>query len=166
MRASPVGYAFDSLDDVLAQAVRSAEVTHNHPEGVKGAQATAAAVFMSRRGQSKNGIRDSLERMFGYNLSQRLDDLRPTYEFDESCQGTVPPALIAFLESSDYGDAVRKAISLGGDADTLACITGAVAEAYYGGIPDDIATRTLATLDDRLRGVVLQFRDRFGFGSA
>ena len=106
-----------------------------------------------------------LERIFGYNLRQRLDDLRPTYKFDVSCQGTVPPALIAFLESSGYEDAVRKAISLGGDADTLACITGAVAEAYDGGVPAYIATRTLAALDDRLRGVVLQFGRRFGLPS-
>ena len=135
---------------------------HNHPEGIKGAQATAAAIFLARSGKSKDSIKDSLERMFGYDLSQRLDDLRPTYRFDESCQGTVPPALIAFLESSDYEDAVRKAISLGGDADTLACITGTVAEAYYGGVLAHIATRTLAALDDRLRGVVLQFGERFG----
>jgi ADP-ribosylglycohydrolase len=92
MRVPAVGHAFDSLDDVLAQAARSAEVTHNHPEGVKGAQATAAAVFMARCGDSKHRIKDSLQRMFGYNLSHRLDDLRPSYRFDESCQGTVPPA--------------------------------------------------------------------------
>jgi ADP-ribosylglycohydrolase len=162
MRVPPVGYVFDSLDDVLAEAARSAEVTHNHPEGIKGAQATAAAIFLARRGESKRSIKDSMERMFGYNLNVRLDELRPTYKFDESCQGTVPPALIAFLESSDYEDAVRKAISLGGDADTLACITGAIAEAHYGGVPAYIATRTLAILDDRLRSVVLQFRERFG----
>jgi ADP-ribosylglycohydrolase len=121
---------------------------------------------MARQGQTKSRIKDSLEGMFGYNLSRRLDDLRPTYEFDESCQGTVPPALIAFLESSDYEDAVRKAISLGGDADTLACITGAIAEAHYGGVPADIVTRTLASLDDRLRNVVLQFCDHFNVGAA
>jgi ADP-ribosylglycohydrolase len=164
MRVPAVGYAFTSLEDVLSEAARSAEVTHNHPEGIKGAQATAAAIFLARSGKSKDSIKDSLERMFGYDLSQCLDDLRPTYKFDVSCQGTVPPALIAFLESSDYEDAVRKAISLGGDADTLACITGAIAEAYYGGVPAHIATRTLATLDDRLRGVVLQFGERFGIG--
>jgi ADP-ribosylglycohydrolase len=166
MRVPAVGYAFRSLEDVLAHAARSAEVTHNHPEGIKGAQATAAVIFMARRGQTKGSIKESLERMFGYNLSQRLDDLRLTYEFDESCQGTVPPALIAFLESSDYEDAVRKAISLGGDADTLACITGAIAEAHYGGVPTDIAARTMALLDDRLRSVVVQFCDRYGIGAA
>jgi ADP-ribosylglycohydrolase len=159
MRVAPVGHAFDSLDDVLVQAARSAEVTHNHPEGVKGAQATAAAVFMARRGDTKRRIKNSLERMFGYDLNRRLDDIRPTYRFDESCQGTVPPALIAFFESTDYEDAVRKAVSLGGDADTLASIAGAVAEAHYGCVPRPIATQALALLDDRLRNVVERFSE-------
>jgi len=117
---------------------------------------------MARRGRSKSDIRTSLERMFGYDLHARIDDIRPLYWFDESCQGTVPFAIIAFLESADFEDAVRKAISLGGDADTLACITGAVAEAHYGGVPDAIALRTLDALDERLRGVVLQFGRRYG----
>ena len=161
MRVPPVAYAFEVLDDVLAEAARSAEVTHNHPEGIKGAQATAAAVFMARHGATKTDVKDWVERRFGYNLSARLDDLRPTYQFEESCQGTVPAALIAFLESHDYEDAVRKAVSLGGDADTLACITGAVAEAHYGGVPPHIAAATLDKLDDRLRTVVLRFCGRY-----
>ena len=161
MRAPAIGYAFDSLDDVVAHAARSAEVTHDHPEGIKGAQATAAAVFMARSGDTKETIKRSVAHMFGYDLTPRLDDVRPTYRFDESCQGTVPPALIAFFESTDYEDAVRKAISLGGDADTLACITGAVAEAHYGGVPPAIAARALGLLDDRLRGIVQQFCERF-----
>jgi ADP-ribosylglycohydrolase len=161
MRVAPVGHAFDSLDDVLVHAARSAEVTHNHPEGVRGAQATAAAVFMARSGESKRNMKSSLEDMFGYDLDRRLDDIRPTHRFDESCQGTVPLALIAFLESSGYEDAVRKAVSLGGDADTLACIAGAVAEAHYGGVPPSIAAQTLAVLDDRLRGVVVKFCERY-----
>jgi ADP-ribosylglycohydrolase len=159
MRVAPVGHAFDSLDDVLAHAARSAEVTHNHPEGVKGAQATAAAVFMARNGETKSNMKSSLKHMFGYDLDRRLDDIRPTHVFDESCQGTVPLAVIAFLESADYEDAVRKAVSLGGDADTLACIAGAVAEAHYGGVLPLIAAQTLAVLDDRLRSVVLKFRE-------
>jgi ADP-ribosylglycohydrolase len=158
MRVPAVGYAFDTLDDVLAESGRSAAVTHNHPEGIRGAQATAAAVFMARRGDTKQRIRDSLQAMFGYRLSDRLDDLRPTYRFDESCQGTVPAALIAFFESGDYEDAIRKAISLGGDADTLACITGAVAEAHYGGVPSHIAVPAMAMLDDSLRHIVVRFR--------
>jgi len=162
MRVPAIGHAFDRMEDVLAEAARSAEVTHNHPEGVKGAQATAAAVFLARRGRSKREIKQALEEMFGYDLSQSLDLLRPTYEFDVSCQGSVPPALIAFLESTSFEDAVRKAISLGGDADTLACITGGVAEAYYGGLPPAIESRTLAVLDARLRHVVERFRERHG----
>ena len=104
--------------------------------------------------------------MFGYDLSGSLDELRPTYEFDVSCQGTVPAALLAFLESRDYEDAVRKAVSLGGDADTLGCITGGIAEAHYGGVPSHIAERALQALDDPLRKVVLQFRDRYKIHAA
>jgi ADP-ribosylglycohydrolase len=161
MRVPAVGYAFETMEAVLAEAERSAAVTHNHPEGVKGAQATAAAVFMARCGETKRGMKKRLEATFGYDLSPALDDLRPAYRFDESCQRTVPAALIAVLESHDYEDAVRKAISLGGDADTLACITGAVAEAHYGGVPLHIATAALNALDVRLRSVVLGFCERY-----
>jgi ADP-ribosylglycohydrolase len=161
MRVPAVAYAFDDLEAVLAEAARSAAVTHNHPEGLKGAQATAAAVFLARRGATKNQLKDSVQQMFGYRLTDRLDAIRHTYEFDETCQGTVPAALIAFLESSDFEDAIRRAISLGGDADTLACITGAVAEAHYGGVPPHIATRTMAALDARLRAVVMEFAERY-----
>lgn len=112
MRVSPVGFAYDSLEEVLAEAGRSAEVTHNHPEGVKGAQTTAAAVFLARTGKSKEEIKQYVEQTFAYDLSRRLDDIRPSYQFDVSCQGTVPPAIIAFLESRDFEDAIRKAISL------------------------------------------------------
>ena len=165
MRVAPIGHAFDSLDDVLFEAGRSAEVTHNHPEGVKGAQATAMAIFMARRGEAKAAIKTSVETMFSYDLTPRLDDLRPTYEFDESCQGTVPPAIIAFVESSDYEDAVRKAISLGGDADTLACIAGSIAEAYYGRVPEPIAKRALRLLDDRLRSIVVEFCNKYSIAT-
>jgi ADP-ribosylglycohydrolase len=162
MRVPAVAYAFASLEAVLAEAARSAEATHNHPEGVKGAQATAAAVFMARHGDSKQAIKAGITRRFGYDLNPTIDALRPTYRFDESCQETVPPAIIAFLESDDFESAVRLAISLGGDADTLACITGAIAEAHYGGVPPAIAARTLETLDDHLRGVFGRFQARFG----
>lgn len=161
MRVSPVAYAFASFEDVLEHAARSACVTHDHPEGVKGAQATAAAIYLARHGESKNRIRRELEDRFLYDLGQRLDDIRPTYEFDESCMRTVPPAIIAFLESDDFEDAIRKSISLGGDADTLACITGGIAEAYYGEVPEPIRTQTLARLDGRLRGVVEKFSGRY-----
>jgi ADP-ribosylglycohydrolase len=156
-----VGYAFETLPEVLDEAARSASVTHDHPEGVKGAQATAAAIFMARKGDSKERIKNSLETMFGYSLSERLDAIRPGYQFDVSCQGTVPASLIAFFESRDFEDAIRKAISLGGDADTLACITGAISEAYYGGVPAHIARLSLSRLDDRLRAIVLTFCERY-----
>ena len=161
MRVPAVGFAFDAMDDVLAEAERSAMVTHNHPEGVKGAQATAAAVFLARQGESKRAIKDAIERMFSYDLGTTVDRLRPTYHFDESCQKTVPAALVAFLDSTDYEDAVRKSISLGGDADTLACITGAVAEAHYGGVPPPIEAEALGRLDGRLRDLATRFRARY-----
>jgi ADP-ribosylglycohydrolase len=162
MRVGPVGFACDTLTEVLAQARQSAEVTHNHPEGVRGAQATATAVFLARSGQGKEDIKAHIEREFGYNLSERLDEVRAKYSFDVSCQGSVPQSIIAFLESESYEDAVRNAISLGGDADTMACIAGGIAEAFYGGVPKDIRSRTLEALDDRLRGVVEEFIHCFG----
>jgi len=161
MRVSPVGFAKPDLDAVLAEAKRSAEVTHNHPEGIKGAQATAAAIHLALSGKSKDQIRESIESLFGYDLSRSVEEIRPTYDFNESCQGTVPEAMVAFLDSDSYESAVRLAISLGGDADTLACITGGIAEAYYGGVPAEIAERGLAKLDERLHDVVVRFRDKF-----
>ncbi len=161
MRVSPVGFAFETLEEVLAWSERSAAVTHNHPEGIRGAQATAAAIFFARQGQTKEQIRQVIESRFGYNLRARLDEIRLAYGFDETCQGTVPQALIAFLESASYEDAIRNAISLGGDADTLACITGGVAEAFYGGVPADLASEVTARLDKRLAAVVERFRERF-----
>jgi len=161
MRVSPVGFAFETAEDVLSWAERSAAVTHNHPEGIRSAQATAFAVYLARNGLKKDQIRMELESRFGYQLSQRLDDIRPTYEFSETCQDTVPQAIIAFLESTSYEDAIRNAISLGGDADTPACITGGIAEAYYG-IPSDLAQRARATLDPRLLDTVERFQKQFG----
>jgi ADP-ribosylglycohydrolase len=164
MRVSPVAYACSTLEEVLAEARRSAVVTHDHEQGIRGAQATAAAVFLARTGSSKDEIRQYIQDEFGYFLDETLDDLRPTYHFDVSCQGSVPQSIIAFLESNGYEDAVRNAISLGGDADTMACIAGAIAEAHYGGVPAPIAEAVLARLDDRLRTVVHEFRERFGHG--
>jgi ADP-ribosylglycohydrolase len=161
MRVSPVGFAFETIEEVLAWAERSAAVTHNHCEGIRGAQATAEAIYLARRGQDKDQIRGTLESQFGYDLSARLGQIRPTYRFDETCQGTVPQALAAFFESTSYEDAIRNAVSLGGDADTLACITGGIAEAYYGGVPQDLATRAMAMLDEQLVAVVERFRERF-----
>lgn len=161
MRVSPVGFAFDNLEAVLDEAKRSAEVTHNHPEGIRGAQATAAAIFLARQGESKEGIRAAIESRFGYDLNETVDSIRPHYSFNESCQGTVPQAIIAFLDSTDYEDAIRLAISLGGDADTLACITGGIAQAFYGGVPPKIADRALALLDEHLRVTVDSFYERY-----
>jgi len=158
MRVSPVGFAFDILDEVLAEAKRSAEVSHNHPEGIKGAQAVAAAIFLGRQRKSKKYIRSYIEKTFKYDLHQTLDEIRPDYRFDETCQGSVPQAIIAFLESSDYEDAVRKAVSLGGDADTIACITGGIAHAYYEDIPEYIIREARKRLNKELLDIV----DKFG----
>jgi ADP-ribosylglycohydrolase len=161
MRVSPVGWAFESLEEVLTEAKRSAEVTHNHPEGIKGAQAVAAAVFLARNGGSKEAIRGYVEETFGYGLGRPLDDIRVSYRFDVSCQGSVPEAITAFLESTDFEDAVRKAISLGGDSDTLACMAGGIAEAFYGGVPEAISGRIFERLDNQLAGVVREFQRRY-----
>jgi ADP-ribosylglycohydrolase len=131
MRVSAVGYAFDSLKKTRAEARRSAECTHNHPEGLKGAEAVAAAIFLARTGKTKDQIKAFVQTEFAYDLSLSLDQIRPGYEFDESCQGTVPQAITSFLESRDFPHAIQCAISLGGDSDTLAAITGGLAEAFY-----------------------------------
>jgi ADP-ribosylglycohydrolase len=165
MRVSPVGFAFETIDDILHWAERSAAVTHNHPEGIRGAQATAAAIYYARRIQDTDQIKTVLESQFRYDLSKTLDQIRPTYCFDETCQGTVPQAIIAFLESTSYEDAIRNAISLGGDADTLACITGGIAEAFYGGVPQDLAASAKELLDPKLTDVIHRFRDRFGLAA-
>jgi ADP-ribosylglycohydrolase len=161
MRASPVGFAFGSLGEVLREAKRSAAVTHNHPEGIKGARAAAAAVFIARTGGSKTDIRKYAESQFHYDLGRRLDDIRPAYAFDETCQRTVPEAIIAFLESEDFEDAVRKAVSLGGDSDTLACITGGIAQAYYGKIPKGIYDGVWRRLDAGIKKVIKEFNARY-----
>lgn len=160
MRVSPVGWAFDSLEEVLGEAKRSAEVTHNHPEGIKGAQAVAAAIFLARTGSSKEAIRHYLEETFGYDLQRTVAEIRPSYRFDVSCQGSVPEAIICFLEGDSYEEAVRKAISLGGDSDTQACIAGGIAEAFHG-LPEDIRAEAMNRLDVVLKEVVLEFARRF-----
>ena len=161
MRISPVGWAFESLDTVLLKAGEYTAITHNHPEGIKGAQATAAAIFLGRNGSSKDDIRRYIVQTFGYDLSGTCDGIRPSYRFDKTCQGSVPQAMTAFLESSDYESAVRLAVSLGGDSDTLACITGGIAEAYYGGVPEWIAKKALGILDEPLRETTLRFIERY-----
>jgi ADP-ribosylglycohydrolase len=164
MRVSPVAWAYERLDEVLEQAKRSAEVTHNHPEGIKGAQAIASAVFLARTGHEKAQIRSYVEETFAYDLSETLEALRESYRFDVSCQGSVPQALIAFLASEDFEDAVRKAISIGGDSDTIACMAGAIAHAYYGGVPDSIKEEMYARLDAPLTLIVQEFTARYHCG--
>lgn len=161
MRTSSVGFAFDSLEEVLTKAELFASYTHNHPEGIKGAQATSACIYLARTGSTKEDIKSYIIDQFGYDLSRTLDEIRPDYKFDVSCQGTVPEAITAFLESTDFEVAIRNAISLGGDSDTLACITGGIAEAFYGEVPQDIRVQTLSRLDDAMEDVVNQFYDRY-----
>ena len=141
MRVSAVGWFFDTLEETERVAKISAEITHNHPEGIKGAQATAAAIWLARNGKSKEEICSYIETRFGYDLHKTYAYWHPIYGWEDSCQGTVPQALICFLDSTDFEDAIRKAVSLGGDSDTLACITGGVAEAFYGGVPKAMAER-------------------------
>jgi ADP-ribosylglycohydrolase len=161
MRISPAGWSGGTLDETLEQARVYTEITHNHAEGVKGAQAVAGAIWMGRHRSSKAEIRGWVERTAGYDLSRTCDQIRPGYRFNESCQQTVPEALVAFLESVDFEDAIRNAVSLGGDSDTLTCITGSVAEAFYGGVPAEIEKEALARLDDPLRETVKRFRERY-----
>ena len=156
MRVSPVGFAFQSEEEVLRHAKMTAEVSHNHPEGIKGAQAAALAVFLARTGIRKEQIRARIAGEFGYDLNRTVDNIRPNYSFDISCQGTVPEAIIAFLDSESYEDAVRNAVSLGGDSDTLACITGGIADAFYG-VPDYIWDEVQNRLTPDLLEIVQNF---------
>lgn len=135
MRTSAVGWMFDTLEETERIAALQAGITHNHPEGIKGAQAVSAAIFMARNGMSKEAIKLYIESKYGYDLSKTCDDIRPNYQYDESCQGTVPQAITAFLESVDFETCLRLSVSLGGDCDTLTCISAAIAEAFYKDIP-------------------------------
>lgn len=157
MRVAAVGFAFSSLEETLKVAKKSAEVTHNHPEGIKGAQATAAAIFMARTGYTKEEIRRYISENYGYDMNRTCDDIRPTYSFDGSCQGTVPESIIAFLDSKDYEDAIRLCISLGGDADTMGAITGAIAGAYYHQMPYDLYEFAINKLPDDIKGIIKLF---------
>lgn len=160
MRVSPVAYAYHTLEAVLSEAKRSAAVTHNHPEGIKGAQATAAAIFLARKGQTQADIKTYIETAFAYDLSRSLAEIRPDYRFDVSCQGSVPQAIMAFLEAMDFEDALRNAISLGGDSDTIACIAGSIAEAFYG-VPEAIVLETKNRLPSQLLNIVETFTSQY-----
>lgn len=161
MRASAVGFAFEDIETVLEVAKQSAEVTHNHPEGIKGAQATATSIFLARQGKSKQEIKDYITQTLDYNLDFTLDEIRPTYKFDVTCQGSVPQAIVAFLESSDFESAIRLAISIGGDSDTIACITGGIASAFYKQIPTEIMDFVVDKLPSEYIEIMNKFDEKY-----
>ena len=158
MRVSSVGWYARTLEETELIAKVTAEVSHNHPEGIKGAVATAGAVYLARTGATMDEIKKYISQY--YTIDFTIDEIRPIYEFNETCQGTVPQAMQAFFESTSFEDAIRNAISIGGDSDTLAAITGAVAEAYYG-IPDDLKETALSYLDDRLLDITERFTEKY-----
>ncbi len=158
MRVSAVAYAFSDLETVKMEALNSAAVTHNHPEGIKGAQAVATAIFLARSNSSKAEIKQIIEQEFQYHLDKTVSRLQKTYSFDVSCQGSVPQAIVCFLEATDFEDTIRNAISIGGDSDTIACIAGAIAEAFYQGVPELIREEVNQRLDIKLKQVIEQFQ--------
>jgi len=161
MRVSPIGWAYNDIETVLQKAKESAEITHNHSEGIKGAQSTALAIYLSRIGASKQEIKIEIENRFNYNLNFELEELRKNYKFSESCQGTVPQAIFTFLVSDNFEDSIRKAIYIGGDSDTLACINGSIADAFYKGVPGQIKDQVFSILDNHLTKVVKDFENNF-----
>ncbi|MGM9589000.1 MAG: ADP-ribosylglycohydrolase family protein [Faecousia sp.] len=158
MRVSSVGWLFDDLETVRRMARLSAEVTHNHPEGIKGAEATASAIFLTRTGSTKAETKAYIEHQFHYDLSRTCDEIRPTYRHVESCQETVPEAITAFLEGNSFEDVIRTAVSLGGDCDTLTCIAGSIAEGFYG-VPEELKQQCRERLPEDLRKVLQQFEE-------
>ena len=161
MRVSSAGWLFGTLAETREMARLSAGVTHDHPEGLKGAEAVASAIFMARTGKSKPEIREYIVREFGYDLSRSCDDIRPGYFHQESCQKTVPEAVTAFLEGRDFEDVIRTAVSLGGDCDTLTCIAGGIAEAFHG-VPAELKSRCESMLPEDMRGVLQRFASLIG----
>lgn len=161
MRALPIGYAYDDIDQIMLQVKASCLYTHNHREAIKAAQAVAVALFLARKGESKEDIRSYISNRFAYDLSRSIDDIRADHVFDSRASYSVPPALIAFLDSADYESAVRNAVSLGGDADTQACIAGGIAEAYYKEIPDRIRRFCDMKIDHGIRSVVREFESKY-----
>ena len=164
MRVSAVGWFFDTLEETERVAAISAAITHNHPEGIKGAQATAAAIWMARNGKTKEEIRDYIEKTYGYDLHKTWEDWHWNYYWQSSCPGTVPQAMIAFLDSRNFEDAIRKAVSLGGDSDTLACITGGIAEAFYKKIPRFMAERVAKPFPKIFNNIIAAVRNETVYG--
>lgn len=164
MRVGPVGWAFNTKEEVLAMAKKSAECTHNHPEGIKGAQATALAILMARQGCDKEEIRTEIEQRFRYNLQFTCNEIRPTYTWGGICQDCVPQAIVAFLDGEDFEDSIRNAISIGGDSDTIGCITGSIAEAYFG-VPDNLRNQVMDYLPTEFHDIIGEFENKYGKGT-
>lgn len=164
MRVSAAGLLYDTMERTREVARATAEVTHNHPEGIKGAECTAAVMFLARQGASKEEIKEYVVKEFGYNVSESLEQLRRRHRHDESCMDSLPKALVSFFEGKDFEDVIRNAVSLGGDTDTLAAIAGAMAEAYYG-VPDDIWQRAKIYIPGDLWDVVCRFEEMTGEAS-
>ena len=162
MRVSPIGFFFDDIEETIEEARKSAEVTHNHEEGIKGAEAVASSVFMARKGFSKKDIRKFIQERFGYNLEKTINEIRPSYVFDVSCQGSVPEAIISFLDSKNYEDSIRLAVSLGGDSDTIACITGGISEAFYKNISRDMISKAWTFLPKDFKNIITDFYKKHG----
>lgn len=158
---SPVGFAFDSLEQVMEEAHKSAATTHDHPDAIKGAQAIASAIFWARHDRSRDYIKTQIQEQFGYDLSFTLDQIRPFYTFNKSCPGSVPQAIKAFLESSDFEDAIRKAVSLGGESTAIACMTGGIAQAFYKSIPEHLIVNARRLLKPSLLQVIDTFAATF-----
>jgi type I restriction enzyme M protein len=159
MRVSAVGFIANTINEAIELSRKVTEVTHNHPEGIKGAEATSVSIFLARNGYSIPDIRDYIDKNY-YKMDFKLDDIRKSYKTDVTCQGTVPQAITAFLESTGFEDAIRNAISIGGDSDTIAAITGGIAEAYYG-VPVEIRENALKYLDENLKSILLEFENNF-----
>ncbi len=157
MRVSPVGWAFESMEETLEVAKRSAEVSHNSEQGITAAQAVSAAIFMARHQANKAEIKSFVEERFHYDLNHTIEEIRPHYDFDCSCEGSVPEAIMAFMDGEDYESVIRLAVSLGGDSDTQACIAGGIAEAFYGSIPKEIIKKAVHHLPSHFRKVITDF---------
>lgn len=157
MRVSPVAWVFEDLDDVLKYAKISSEVTHNHPEGIKGAQAIASATFLARKGKAKDEIKKYIKETFGYDLNRKIKDFQEGYKYYVSCMKSVPESIICFLESETYDEAIRNCIWIGGDCDTTGAMCGSIAEAFYGGLDEDLTQKVLDKLDDNIKNIVIDF---------
>ena len=162
MRVSPVAHAYDTEELILQHSKQSAECTHNHPEGIKGAQATAFAIYLARSGADKEEIRSQITKRFNYDLDRTVESIRPDYRFNPTCPGSVPEAIVAFLDSTDFEDAIRNAVSLGGDADTQAAIAGAIAESYYKEIPPYMLGKAWNKIPQAFRKVIIDFSNKYG----